>query len=312
MNAQVIKSTGSWYEARLDSGETVSCRIKGKFRLRGMKTTNPIAVGDRVEVEMEENQDTGVIVELRERENYIIRKSVNLSKQAHIIAANIDQSVLIVSLVKPETSRGFMDRFLVSSEAYGVKSILVFNKMDLIGEKEEEELVERLLIYKEAGYEIVLVSAKTNDGLEDLRHKIQGKTTLFSGHSGVGKSTLINAIQPGLGLKTGEVSGAHKKGQHTTTFAEMFELEGGGKVIDTPGIKGFGMVDMEAAEVPDYFPEFFETLPDCKFHNCKHLNEPGCAVLEKIEKGELPFSRYNSYLSILEELEEVGPYRKPQ
>lgn len=292
-----------------EDNEVYECRLRGIFRNKGIKTTNPIAVGDYVSFEFDEEHNAGLIRELEPRKNYIIRKSVNLSKQAHIIGANMDQSILIVTLRDPVTSYGFIDRFLASLEAYRVPGVLVFNKVDIYTDDDLDELEFRMAMYGSMGYKCFQTSAETGEGIEKLKASLIDKTSLFSGHSGVGKSTLINAIQPGMGLKTSEVSQSHSKGQHTTTFAELFLLHEGGSVIDTPGIKGFGMVDMKVEEVADYFRDFFTLLPNCKFNNCKHLNEPGCAVLEAIDENRLSPTRYQSYLSILEELEEKGPYR---
>lgn len=302
----VIKSTGSWYNVLLENNNQVECRIKGVFRLKGMKTTNPIAVGDSVEVELEEN-GKGVIISLGERKNYIIRKSINLSKQYHIIASNLDQALLVVTLALPRTSFGFMDRFLVTAEAYRIPVIIVFNKYDLFENDDElkEQLDSVIEMYKKIGYQCVAASAVNKKGINELIELTKNKTTLLSGHSGVGKSTLINAMDNKLNIKTGDLSEAHLKGKHTTTFAEMHSLSYGGFIVDTPGIKELGLVDMEKQEITDYFPEFFAIKHECKFNNCLHINEPKCAVLSAVEKGEIAESRYNSYLGIIngEEME---------
>ncbi|MBC7758826.1 MAG: ribosome small subunit-dependent GTPase A [Phormidesmis sp. FL-bin-119] len=298
MQGLVIKSTGSWYEVITNSGETINCRIKGKFRTLDIKTTNPIAVGDKVEVEREPDQDTGLITTLHPRKNYIIRKSVNLSKQAQIIAANLDQAFLIVTLASPRTSLGFIDRFLVTAEAYVIPAVLIFNKLDLFSSDGLEILKEYQQIYEKAGYPCYSVSAIEQTNLDQIKQLLKDKVTLLSGHSGVGKSTLINALLPGSQLKTGDISDWSDKGKHTTTFAEMFELPFGGYLIDTPGIRELGIFDIEKQGLGRLFPEIRELMEDCKFHNCRHINEPGCAVLKALENDEIESSRYDSYLSI--------------
>jgi ribosome biogenesis GTPase len=298
MVGTVIKSTGSWYEVRT-SNTIMKCRIKGKFRLEGIKHTNPIAVGDQVEVELEENRDTGVITKIHERKNYIIRKSSNLSKQTHIIASNIDQALLVVSLVQPQTSLGFIDRFLMTAEAYHIPTIIVINKADLYEGPLEELLNETIGLYKKVGYLCFPTSAATGFNTDRLAELLKNKTTLVSGHSGVGKSSLLNNISPGLNLKTGDISDFSQKGKHTTTFAEMFPLSFGGDIIDTPGIKEFGIVDFDEREISHYFKEFNAYLNQCRFNNCKHLNEPNCAVKEAVEQGEISSERYESYVKIL-------------
>ncbi len=298
MQGLVIKSTGSWYQVYADNGETYNCRIKGKFRMKGIQTTNPIAVGDKVRFELEPNADTGVIDSLEERKNYIIRKSINLSKQAQIIAANLDQAFLIVTLASPRTSLGFIDRFLVTAEAYGIPTTLIFNKLDLFSEHGLEILAEYKAIYEKLGYPCYEVSALKGTNIPQIEHLLKDKTTLFSGHSGVGKSSLINAILPGYEIKTGEVSEWSDKGQHTTTFAEMHALPFGGYLIDTPGIRELGIVDIEKEELSHFFVEMRDRLNQCRFNNCRHVNEPGCAVLAAVEEGEIEISRYESYLSI--------------
>lgn len=298
MQGLVIKSTGSWYEVLTDEGKTINCRIKGKFRTLDIKTTNPVAVGDHVEIEPEPDQETGLIKALKPRKNYIIRKSVNLSKQAQIIAANLDQAFLIVTLASPRTSLGFIDRFLVTAEAYDIPAKLIFNKLDLFSDEGIEILKEYQRIYENAGYPCYSVSALKETNIDQIRELLKNKVTLVSGHSGVGKSTLINALLPGTELKTGEISDWSDKGKHTTTFAEMFELPFGGYLIDTPGIRELGVFDIEKQELGRLFPEIRKLMGDCRFHNCRHINEPGCAVLAALEEGEFEPSRYDSYLSI--------------
>ncbi|MCJ8210602.1 ribosome small subunit-dependent GTPase A [Mucilaginibacter sp. RS28] len=298
MQGLVTKSTGSWYQVRTPQGELVDCRIKGKFRIKGLTTTNPIAVGDQVEFELEPDQETGVITKLQDRKNYIIRKSINLSKQAQIIAANLDQAFLVVTLASPRTSLGFIDRFLVTAEAYDIPAALVFNKLDLFSDEGLEILKEYTAIYESIGYPCYLVSALNGTNIAELKSKLKDKTTLFSGHSGVGKSSLMNAILPKLELRTNEISEWSDKGMHTTTFAEMFELPEGGFIIDTPGIRELGIIDIGQQELGHFFPEIRERMNDCRFNNCRHINEPGCAVLEALENGEIEPSRYESYLSI--------------
>lgn len=298
MQGLVIKSTGSWYEVLTGGGKTINCRIKGKFRTLDIKTTNPIAVGDRVDVEPEPDQETGLITVLHPRKNYIIRKSVNLSKQAQIIAANLDQAFLIVTLASPRTSLGFIDRFLVTAEAYDIPAKLIFNKLDLFSEEGLDILNQYQQIYEKAGYACYSVSALKETNLDQIRELLKDQVTLVSGHSGVGKSTLINALLPGSELKTGKISNWSDKGKHTTTFAEMFELPFGGYLIDTPGIRELGVFDIEKQELGRLFPEIRKLMDKCRFHNCRHINEPGCAVLEALDKGEFESSRYDSYLSI--------------
>ncbi len=298
MRALVTKSTGSWYQVVNERGEAIDCRIKGKFRIKDIRTTNPIAVGDIVEIEMEPEQNTGVIIKLIPRKNYIIRKSINLSKQSQIIAANLDQAFLIVTLASPRTSLGFIDRFLVTAEAYDIPAGLIFNKLDLFSEEGMEVLADYESIYKRVGYPCYEVSAVEGTNLDQIEDLLKDKVTLFSGHSGVGKSTLINALIPDLHLKTGAVSDWSDKGQHTTTFAEMHSLPKGGYLIDTPGIRELGVFDIEPQVLGHFFPEIRERLNQCRFHNCRHINEPGCSVIEAVENGEIDVSRYESYLSI--------------
>lgn len=294
----LAKSTGSRYLVRLDSGEIIDCVLKGKIRLDGRKTTNPVAVGDVVDVESDENGDY-VIANIHPRKNYIIRKSINLSKQAQILASNLDQAILVVTLVAPRTSLGFIDRFLITAEAYSIPAILVFNKADVLDEQLLALQQEIISIYEHIGYKCVVVSSLKNQNLEEVKELLKNKTTLISGHSGVGKSTLINAIEPGLDLKTGDISSVHLKGMHTTTFAELHPLSFGGFIIDTPGIKELGLVEMKKEEVGHYFPEIRRVMNDCKFNNCLHVNEPKCAVKEAVESGEISEERYHSYLGIL-------------
>lgn len=298
MRGLVTKSTGSWYQVLGDDGNRYECRIKGIFRTQGIKTTNPIAVGDRVEFEIEQGQQSAVITKLEPRKNYIIRRSVNLSKQTQIIGANLDLALLVVTLASPPTSTGFIDRFLVTAEAYGIPAALVFNKLDLFSDEGLEILAEYIAIYENLGYPCFTVSALERENIETLNEVLKDKITLISGHSGVGKSTLINAIIPGSDLKTGNISDWSDKGKHTTTFAEMIDLPFGGKLIDTPGIRELGIVDIEPQELSHYFPEMRNLLNQCKFHNCRHINEPGCAVLDALENGEIEPSRYDSYFSI--------------
>ena len=299
MQGIVIKSTGSWY-AVLSDNQVVKCRIKGKFRIKGIKSTNPVTVGDVVDFELEEKSDLGIIYHIHKRKNYIIRKSVNLSKQTHIIASNIDQVLLFVTIENPVTTTGFIDRFLASAEAYKIPVILLFNKVDSL-DKNTSVIKEKLQeIYQKIGYKTLDVSAKKEINIDKVKALMQDKVTLFAGHSGVGKSTLANKLDKNLQLKTKEISVQHKQGQHTTTFAEMFPLPFGGFLIDTPGIKGFGVVDFKKEEVGDYFKEFFALKAACKFNNCIHVNEPKCAVKEALKNGEIATSRYKSYLQILE------------
>ena len=301
MKGLVIKSTGSWYHVQLEDGTILDCRIKGKFRTKDIKTTNPIAVGDRVRVEIDEESEarTGLIYELAERKNYIIRKSINLSKQTQIIAANIDQALLVVTLSKPRTSFGFIDRFLVTAEAYHIPTVLLFNKIDQYDEEDLSFLDEVIGLYENIGYACRKISALNDIGIEDLQNQIAGKTSLVSGHSGVGKSTLINKIIPNGSIRTSTISEASEKGIHTTTFAEMHALAAGGYIIDTPGIRELGVVDIPDEELAHYFPEMKKIMGACKFHNCKHLNEPNCAVKDAYEKGLIAIPRYESYLSII-------------
>lgn len=306
MKGIVYKSTGSWYSVKAEDGTFYDCRIKGKFRIGGIKSTNPVAVGDHVlfDVDNKGDETVGVIKHIEERENYIIRKSVNLSKQTHIIASNIDVAFLLITLNNPPTFTTFIDRFLVTAEAYHINAVLLFNKVDTYNEDELLEIKYLAAVYRNIGYECIGISATTGKNIDKVKAIMKDKVTMFSGHSGVGKSTLVNAIEPGLDLKTSKISEQHLQGQHTTTFAEMFDLSFGGQIIDTPGIKGFGVVEIDKEELGDYFPEFFELKEHCKFNNCLHLEEPHCAVKEALETEEIAWSRYKSYLQILEGDEE--------
>ena len=295
----VYKSTGSWYLVKARDN-FLECRIKGKIRLKDISTTNPIAVGDHVIFELE-NDGNGIISDILPRTNYIIRKSVNLSKQHHIIASNIDISVLVVTLNNPTTSQNFIDRFLVSCQAYDIPVIIAFNKIDIYSKKESNELEKLIKIYKKIGYSCELISAKYGNGLNKLINLMKNKTCIISGHSGVGKTTLINFISPNLQLKTKEISSSHNQGKHTTTYAEMFDLDSNIRIIDTPGIRGFGLVNISKYELGDFFPEFFIAKQQCKFNNCLHLDEPDCNVKKKIKEGEIYESRYNTYLDMLKD-----------
>jgi ribosome biogenesis GTPase len=297
MQGLITKSTGSWYQVR-SGDETIDCRIKGKFRIKGITTTNPLAVGDVVDFDMEPEQGTGVITNLHQRKNYIIRKAINLSKQAQIIAANLDLALLVVTLASPRTSLGFIDRFLVTAEAYGIPASLIFNKLDLFSEEGLEILADYQSVYEKIGYPCYSVSALAGTNIDHVQDLLKNKVTLFSGHSGVGKSSLINRLLPDLELRTHMVSEWSDKGMHTTTFAEMFELPQGGYIIDTPGIRELGVIDIEKQELSHFFPEMRERMNKCRFNNCRHINEPGCAVLTALEEGEIALSRYDSYLSI--------------
>ncbi len=313
MEGTVIRNTGSQYIVRLDDGSELPCKVKGRFRIKGIRTTNPVAVGDRVVTGVPGPDGVAFITDVVPRRNYIIRRSTNLSKEAHIIAANIDCAVLIASLAHPVTPLTFIDRFLATAEAYAVPAMLVVNKTDLLTEPEDRELLEGVLgLYRMVGYQAVGVSAGTGEGLETLRTLLAGRTSLLSGNSGVGKTTLINALIPGLNLRTGEISASHDTGMHTTTFSEMFDLPGGGEIIDTPGVRGFGTIEFEPEQVGHYFPEIFRISAGCRFGNCTHTHEPGCAVQAALTEHRIAQSRFASYLSILEEVrDDADKYRKP-
>ena len=302
----VIKSTGSWYTVEDENEELFECKIKGNFRIKDIKSTNPVAVGDRVEFVSVNETDTktgrkiGLISAISDRKNYIIRRSPNLSKQSHIIAANIDQAVLIVTVNYPITTTTFIDRYLASAEAYRIPVLLVFNKIDRYNEFHKSELRKLIEVYEKIGYRCITTSAKKNTGIDDLKRAVQNKINVFNGHSGVGKSTLLNLLHPGLNIKTSEISDVHQTGKHTTTYSTLYKLSFGGYIIDTPGIKGFGMLEMEAWEISHYFPEIFRISENCQYNNCSHTHEPGCAVKSAVDTGEIAHSRFNSYLGLLE------------
>jgi ribosome biogenesis GTPase / thiamine phosphate phosphatase len=296
----VLKSTGSRYRILSDDGKIIECSIKGKLRIRELRTTNPIAVGDNVLFEFEGKSNSGIITEVLDRSNYILRKASNLSKHSQIIAANVDQAFLMITIILPETPVEFIDRFLITAEAYRIPAKIIINKTDLYGDKELEKMKYLEAMYGQVGYESVLVSVKEMTGLDRIKSMMKDKITLVSGNSGVGKTTLLNTFNPALNLKTGRISDYHKQGKHITTFPEMHQMPFGGFVIDTPGIRGFGVVDMEKNEIYHFFREIFRVSRDCKFNNCLHLDEPGCAVRTAVEKGEIDFLRYRSYLNIME------------
>lgn len=300
MHGLIIKNTGSWYTVKTDDGRIVECKVKGNFRLKGIRSTSPVAVGDYVDIIMNA-EGTALISAIDDRKNYIIRKASNLSKQSQIIAANLDQALLIITIKQPETSTTFIDRFLAGAEAYRVPVVLVFNKTDLLNDDERHYQQQMVTLYETIGYPCIEISAETGMGIDQLQTLLKQKVTLVSGNSGVGKSTLINAIIPHADQRTAEISNAHGTGMHTTTFSEMIELAEGGYLIDTPGIKGFGTFDIEREELTSYFKEIFEFSKDCKFNNCTHTHEPGCAVLQAVENHYISVSRYQSYLNMLED-----------
>ncbi len=295
----VIKTTGSWHKVKPDDGNTVDCKIRGKFRMKGIKTTNPIAVGDIVDYKIDEKTDFGVIVKIYPRKNYIIRKSINLSKRTHIIAANIDQAILMVTLAMPKTYPEFIDRFLVSAEAYSIPAKIVFNKIDLYNKQTMDEMRQLISTYTKIGYNCYSISAIKKQGISDIIDLLSDKISVIAGHSGIGKSTLLNTIEPRLNIKTNVISEAHETGMHTTTYPEMHALKNGGYIIDTPGIKGFGVVDMDKEEISHFFPEIFAAQNNCQYYNCTHSHEPNCAVKQAVQNGEISALRYKSYINLL-------------
>ncbi|MEZ4799006.1 MAG: ribosome small subunit-dependent GTPase A [Flavobacteriales bacterium] len=308
MTGLVLKSTGKNYDVKGEDGKVYQCQIRGKLRLKGLSTTNPIAAGDRVNFEID-SDNTGIIKDIHERKNYIIRKSVNLSKEAQIVASNIDNAFLIITTTRPQTTPGFIDRFLITAEAYDIPTTLVFHKIDQYTEEELYDVDDLITTYIEVGYPVLVTSLVNGQNLDKMQELMKDKINLLSGHSGTGKSSLVNYFIPGKDIRIGDISEFSNKGQHTTTFAEMHELPFGGYIVDTPGIKGFGLVDIPKDEISNYFIEFFKRLPDCKFSNCKHINEPGCAVVKGVEEGTLSASRYNSYRSMIDDEEERSVYR---
>ena len=296
----VIKSTGSWYHVKSQSGDVTQCKIRGKFRMKGIKTTNPVSVGDYVDYKIDEKIGFGIISHIYPRKNYIIRKSINLSKRAHILAANVDQAVLLVTLVKPKTYPQFIDRFLVSAQAYSIPAKLIFNKIDLYDSDTLDHMKRLIYIYESIGYECFSISAKRNEGVNLIASLLSHKISVIAGHSGVGKSTLINTIDPNLDLRTNDISDMHDSGMHTTTYPEMHSIGNEGYIIDTPGIKGFGVIDIEKEEISHYFPEMFAVLKECQYYNCTHSHEPNCAVKQAVEDGDISETRYASYISLLE------------
>jgi ribosome biogenesis GTPase len=311
MLARVLKSTGNWYNVKAENGLYYRCRIRGKLRTKGLKTTNPVAAGDFVVIEVEEDEEGNIasILEIQKRKNYIIRKSVNLSKEAQVVAANVDMAFLVITTLRPQTTTGFIDRFLVAANAYDIPVTLLFHKWDQYSEKERSNANDLIQLYRSIGYAVVKTSLESMEGIPDLTQLMIGKTVLFSGHSGVGKSSLIQHFIPSIELRVGEISDWSEKGQHTTTFAEVFEWEDKGFIIDTPGIKGFGLVDIPKEEIGLYFPEMFAKLPECKFNSCQHLEEPNCAVRQAVMAGEIPQFRYDNYRSMLLDDDAKSPYR---
>jgi ribosome biogenesis GTPase len=306
----VIKSTGSWFTVESENGELFECKIKGKFRIKDIKSTNPVAVGDHVEFSIQSTshkKNVGLITSISERKNYIIRRSQNLSKQSHIIAANIDQAVLVVTLDYPVTTTTFIDRYLASAEAYRIPVLIVFNKTDLLNEEQNLSLTSLIDIYTKIGYQCISTSATTLLGIDSLKEALKNKINVFNGHSGVGKSTLINILEPGLKLKTMDISDVHNTGKHTTTFSTLYKLNFGGFIIDTPGIKAFGMLEMEAWEISHYFPEIFKISTNCQYNNCSHTHEPGCAVKSAVENNEIAQSRFISYWGLLKTDDKYRP-----
>ena len=298
---RVIKSTGSWYDVRDDAGMVVSCRLRGKIRLDGLRTTNPVAVGDLVNFEKERDKDTCVIDKILPRTNVIVRKSVNLSKESHIIAANVDQAILVATIAQPRTSTGFIDRFTVTAEAYHIPTIIVFNKCDIYNDEQNAVAEELMRVYNGIGYQSFMVSAKTGYNCDRLENIMKDKISMFSGHSGVGKSALVNRMDPGLDIRVGEISEVHEKGKHTTTFAQMYELCFGGYIIDTPGIKEFALFDMEKETLAQRFPEMRALMHDCRFNNCTHLHEPHCAIKNAVEQGSIADWRYENYCNMMDD-----------
>lgn len=310
INGVVVRSTGSWYRVRQEDGACIDCKLKGRFKNQGIKTTNPLAVGDKVGFKRMENEETGLIHEIFPRHNFIVRKSTKLSKRAHILASNIDQLLLVVTLANPRTSTGFIDRFLMNAEAYSIPAVLVFNKVDLYDDALVDFAAEWMALYDEVGYTCIPVSAKTGFGLDKLKELMKDKISLVAGHSGVGKSALINSMDKSKDIRIGEISDVHDKGKHTTTYSEMHHLDFGAYIIDSPGIKEFGVTDTTKEEVHHYFPEIFRVSSECKFHNCTHDHEPECAVIKAVEEGDIAFSRYENYIKIMSGEEMQDPFYK--